>query len=71
MNRTLGVLVILVARGILETTAFIVPGTAAKSSDRMQLAVNKDAHEPAKRGGFFQAFGDFWEELDAFMDDAS
>ena len=69
MNPTRSLHVFLLAHVILETAAFIVlPGTSPSSTMNM---ANQEADEPVKRGGFFQAFGDFWEELDAFMDDAS
>ena len=35
------------------------------------LGSPSDDNEPKKQGGIFQAIGGFFEELDAFMDDAS
>ncbi|GKY99365.1 hypothetical protein MPSEU_000891300 [Mayamaea pseudoterrestris] len=57
----------LMAQVPIETTSFVVP-CAKMSSASVQLSMSNDV---SKQGGLFQAFENFWEELDAFMDDAS
>jgi hypothetical protein len=59
----------LAAQLLTEVSSFVAHSTKTSSAmTSMQLAKEND--EP-KQGGLFQALGNFWEELDAFMDDAS
>lgn len=52
----------------LSASAF-VPTKPLCSVTAGALAMGEDSEE--EKGGLFKALGDFWQELDNFMDDAS
>ena len=70
---TIAIVVVLVAL-VGTSRAFLAAPTSHQSNCfRLAAASKRDpsTEEPHKQGGFFGAIGGFFEELDAFMDDAS